>query len=325
MYARRTNATVIYSSGDSKMIAGLTTSVSYTDPGSGESDTISIEVVGDELLGDGMPKEGDTIEATIELQNWGMGNNLFCGSFVLDDFSVSGWPVTGNISGVSAPVDKSFKDTKHYKNWENVSIKEIASEIAGKAELELVFDADCDFTITALEQENTADSAFLKSLCEDYGLCMKVYSKKIVIFDREIYKKKSSVMTVTPSMTTSMSWKTKLQKTYTGGYYHYNDPITQEEYVSKVGESGRMLIENGKADSAADAERKMKAKVNNANHGHTTMNIEMMGNGSIFGGQCVDIVGFGKADGKYYVDKVSHSVGSGYKMSLELSKVEEGL
>lgn len=37
---------------------------------------------------------------------------------------------------------------------------------------------------------------------------------------------------------------------------------------------------------------------------------------------CVEIVGLGKLSGKYYVEEVSHSIGSGYKMSLSLRKVE---
>ena len=52
----------------------------------------------------------------------------------------------------------------------------------------------------------------------------------------------------------------------------------------------------------------------------TTMQISMMGGPVIVSGQCVNLSGFGRLDGKYYVDQAAHSV-SGSELSLELALI----
>jgi phage protein D len=308
-------------------IAGMVTSISYTDPASGEADSIDISIQDRDRkwTSSWMPSAGDTLSAKIKLQDWereGDNRSLYCGFFILDDFSFAGWPITGSISGVSVPADGAFRETERSKTWENVTIKEIATEIAGRAKIALLWDANgFDWTIKSIEQSSQTDCDFLMSLCSTYGLSMKVYVQKIVIFDREAYKAKKSAMTLCPSDIESWSWKTTLAGTYTGGEYTYTDPITEEEIVAKVGDGPRILKQSGKADSVADAERKIKAAVNNAHHGAVSMSVTMMGNARLFAGQCITISGLGRLSGKYYIDKVTHSLGGGYTMQLDLSKV----
>lgn len=223
---------------------------------------------------------------------------------------------------MSTPADSAFRETQRTKTWENATIKEIATEIAGKAKVSLFWDVQgAEFTITSIEQSKQTDCAFLMSLCDTYGYSMKVYGHKIVIFDREEYKAKGAVATLTPSDLESFSWKTTLAGTYTGGEYTYTDPLTDADIVSKIGDGDRILKMSGKADSVADAERKIKAAVNSANHGATSMSVTIMGNASLYAGQCIKIKGLADLDGKYYIDKVKHTLGSGYTMQLDLSKV----
>lgn len=310
----------------SKM-AGMATSINYTDPASGEADSIDIAIQDRDRrwISSWMPSAGDTLSARIKLQDWGReGDNrsLSCGFFVLDDFSFAGWPITGSISGVSVPADGAFRETERSKTWENVTVKEIASEIAGRAKIALLFDAEgYDWAIKSIEQSSQTDCDFLMSLCSTYGLSMKVYAQKVVIFDREAYKAKRSAMTLRPADIESWSWKTTLAGTYTGGEYTYTDPATEEEIIAKVGDGERILKMSGKADSVADAERKIKAAVSSANHGSVSMSVTIMGNARLFAGQCVTVSGMAKISGKYYIDKVVHTLGSGYTMQLELSKV----
>ena len=88
-----------------------------------------------------------------------------------------------------------------------------------------------------------------------------------------------------------------------------------------VGKGSRILKQSGKADSKADAERKIKAAVAKANHGKTKLSATIVGNASLVASQCVQVVGLGKLSGKYYIDTITHSVG--YTMDLEMSLVEE--
>lgn len=76
----------------------------------------------------------------------------------------------------------------------NTSVQKIAEEIVGRYGLSLQFEGT-DHEIEVKEQSET-DSAFLQKLCETYGLCMKVYTEKLWIYDREAYKAKEAAFTV---------------------------------------------------------------------------------------------------------------------------------
>ena len=89
-----------------------------------------------------------------------------------------------------------------------------------------------------------------------------------------------------------------------------------------MGTGARILKQSGKADGKADAERRIKAAVENANHGATTLSLTITGNAELVASQCATVVGLGKLSGKYYIDSATHHVGQGYTMDLELSLVE---
>lgn len=303
-------------------------SVTYTDPASGEADSLDIEIHdrSGKWTTAWLPIAGDTLTASIRVMNWeraGDSRSLPCGFFILDDLSFSGWPVTGKISGVSVPADGAFRQTQRTQTWEGVTIREVAKVIAARAGISLVYDVSAKpFTLSSIEQNGQTDCEFLMSLCSTYGLSMKVYSSKIVIFEREEYKKKDPVGTLTESDLQSWSWNETLAGTYTGGQITYTDPITEEEITFSTGIGSRILRLSEKADGKADAERKIVAAVNAANHGSTSMTGSIMGNAKYVSGQCLTVVGIGKLSGKYYIDSITHGIGGdGYSMDLQLSLV----
>lgn len=323
MNTRRTTVDLIYNGAAvSAQIAPYNTDFSYTDPASGEADSLDISIHDRGRLWTvaWFPQVGDTLSATIRAT----GGSLPCGLFILDNFDFSGWPITGTISSVSVPADSCFRETARTKNWENVTIQEIGKEIATRAGISLVWDVEGEpFKITNVEQSEQTDCEFYMGLCETYGLAMKVYSNKIVVYDREAYKKKGSAATLGPDDLLSWSWSTTMAKTYTGGEFTYTDPVTEEEIKVTVGGGNRILKQSGKADSQADAERQIRAAVDNANHGATKLSATIMGNASLVASQCVDVEGLGRLSGKYYIDSITHRIGgSGYTMDLEMSLVQ---
>lgn len=272
-----------------------------------------------------MPISGDTLSAKISLSGDDAGGiPLDCGFFVLDKFEFGGWPVTGTISAVSTPADGGFMATVRTQNWEGVTIKEIGTEIAARAGLKLAWDVSgADFIIKSVEQSEQTDSDFFSSLCETYGLEVKVYRQKIVVYDREAYKGKAPVRTIGTESLISWSWSKDMAGTYTGGEYTYTDISTEADIAVSIGTGKRILKQSGKADSRADAERKIRAAVNKANHGSTKLSASIIGDAQLVSAQCVTVVGIGRLSGKYYIDSITHNIsGSGYTMDLEMSLVE---
>lgn len=307
---------------------GQTTEITYKDPASGEADSLDIAIHDRDRqwITAWMPLTGDTLEATIRLSNWdqeGDSRALPCGFFILDNFEFAGWPVTGTISAVSVPADGAFRETERTKTWEKVTPEEIGKEIASRAGIALDWEVEAEpFTIRSIEQSGQTDCEFFMDLCETYGYSMKVYAQKIVVFEREAYKKKDPALTIRESDLESWSWKKTLAGTYTGGEYTYTDPPTEEEIKATVGTGKRILKQSGKAESQADAERKIQAAVDSANHGAATLSATMTGNAALAASQCVTVVGLGRLSGKYYIDSIAHHIGTGYTMDLELSLVE---
>ena len=156
------------------------------------------------------------------------------------------------------------------------------------------------------------------------------------MYDREKYKAKDPVWTVYESRPVgnptalcvepgSFKWNTKLTGTYTGGLYTYTNKQKKININVKVGTDERQLKLTGKVSSEADAKARLIAAIKNANHGATQISFTMLGYPAGASAQCFNLVGYGKMDGKYFVDQMEHSISpsSGYKTQVKASKVEK--
>ena len=310
-------------------IAGQATEFTYTDVAGGQSDSmsISLEDIGKEWMGRLMPKRGASLGARIVLINWGSSERrevFDCGTFVLDDISFSGRPLTCSLGGVSMPAMDDFKSLPVTNTWEKTTIQEIASQIAARAGVPLHYDAG-PIQVAEVEQSKQTDSAFLYSLCEKYGLAMKAYNHKIVIFDMVSYEEKGAVLTIVEADTVSWSANTTVDGTYTGVNLDYTDPDLEDTIKVTMGSQGRMYAINTQAYGQYDAELQAAAKVNEANRRIQTMEMTIRADTRIVASSCVMVSGFGNFDGKYFLDKVRHSLGKGYNMHLSMHKVQAAI
>ena len=299
-------------------------SFSYTDVASGQSDSVSLTMhdIGKEWMGAYMPQRGASLGAKIVPKEWEKLDPLDCGRFVLDDISFSGPQITCSIGGVSVPAMDDFKSLPRTQTYEKTTVRQIASQVASRAKISLVYEAS-DVQIAEIEQKKKTDSAFLYELCEKYGLAMKVYNKKIVIFDMAAYESKKAVLTLEEGKNLiDWSYNTTVDGTYTGVELSYTDPDKSTIKVT-IGTQGRMYSLNTQASSRYDAELQAEAKVNEANRSAETMTVSVFPC-SLVATQCVNIKGLGRIDGKYFIDKIKHDIGSsGYKMQLTLHKVQK--
>lgn len=309
-------------------------SVSYTDVASGSSDTLSIRLqnINGKWLSAWYPKKGNTVGGKLLFKNWkddGKTATIRCGTFTLDDIKVSMSPKTMTLSCVSAPVKESFKTRERGKTWEKVTIQQIASEICKRYGLELLC-AGADIMIDKLEQSE-ADSSFLMSLCDSYGLGMKIYRNRIAIWDIMSAEKGVAFETLSPGSFTDISFTDGIYGTYTGARVSYRKPDSDKDisvYVGLKGEhakGSRILKVNESCSSEAEARRKGAAAVNKSNMKATTLSGTMYPNPSVCAGACIRLgKDFGKLAGKYFVDKVTWDVGGGATtQKIEAHKVQK--
>lgn len=300
----------------------------YTDPASEESDTVSITLsnIGLRWMGSWLPEKGDKITADIVLESWdgaGRDKEFFCGKFCLDDLSFSGPGYTCTVGGVSVPEGNSIRSTERSKSWQEVTLKEVGAEIAEKYHLQYEYTGGT-VKLGAVEQNSESDSGFLSRVCRDYGMAFKIYSGKVIIYDKGEFEGRAEIATLSPEDLQSWSYNTTLTGTYTGAEIRYTSGSDDRELTCSVGSGKRILNINEKVESLQEAQVVACARVNAENEKAETMDCTIMADPRIAAGSTVRIDGLYRLDGKYFVDKVVHSIGAdgAYTMSLEMHKCQ---
>ena len=337
--ARRVEPDIKFNGKSAKTsLANLTEQIEYDDVASGASDTFSIQLYNADMkfLKGWLPKKGDRITASLLFKNWkkeGEDKKLTCGDFLLDEMKMSGGPLMASLGGISIPTNSAIKSTNRTKTWKKVSTKQIAQDIAKRYKLKLVYDGP-SYTIASLEQTDKSDSAFLYDLCKSYGLGMKVYKKKIVIYGKSKYEKKKATTTIKRSDFIDDDWEytDTLEGTYTGARTSYKKSDDSKEisiYIGLVDEKAkgaRTLKISEQSDSENDARIKAAAKVNLENERATTISGKIFARPEIVAGICVTVKDLGKADGKYFIDEVKTTVGNdGTTQTIQMHKCQKQL
>ena len=312
---------------DSEKIAEYLEAFSYTDCATGQSDVASITLNNMDLkwANSWLPKKGDKFTAKIKLYSWetaGTDIVFNCGTFCCDDKEFSGWPSDAIVGGLSTPEKQAFRSTSRSKTWKNVTIKEIARQIAKRYSLKLQYYAST-IKIKTLEQDKKDDASFLNSLCDDYGLYIKVYSGKIVIYDPVKYEAKAAVKTFSINDLIDYHYNSTLTGTYTGATIKYTKGKSKKEYTYKVGSGNRILSINEKVDNVSDAKLKAKARLNKENRKAETMTATFTANFKLVAGNCIKIKDAYDMDGKYFIDKATHTIKADgvYTISVEMHKL----
>lgn len=329
MKTRKKSVSLIYNGTEAySELSPYLEQITYTDSVD-ESDMISLELSDRDLKWRNawIPRKGDILIPALTLEDWnyeGEKMTIQCGSFIVDDFGFSSPPAIGNINGVSSPVNTGFKETENTKTWEAATVQLIAGEIAGKYGLNLIYEAQ-EIAVAKIEQDKRTDSDFLKTLCEKYGLGVKVFYNRLVIWDYREYFGRTPVTEIKPEMCSKWSYRSSMQGTYTGARVSYKNPKTKKMVDVLVGTEERLYKTNQKADSEADARLIGEAAIRNANRRESTMQLTMPPQFLLMATLIVRLNGFGQMDGAYFIEKVTHQIGrKAYVMQVLLSRIPEG-
>ena len=326
---RSASVALIYNGKNASQMAEYLSSFKYTDVASGTSDSISIELDDKDRrwIGAWFPQKGDRLKPTIIRHDWdrdGQTTKLNCGTFVIDDFSFRGGPIRCAIEAVAIPSTSGFKTTELTNTYEKTTLKEIGQTVAKRNGLELFYDAS-EVTIESVAQDKQTDCGFYNDLVVKYGLALKIYNDRLVVFDEAAYEAKTQVATLTEAdFEPEWQWNTTLAGTYTGVKYQYTHPDKNKTFTVEIGGGDRILTCDDAANNQTEATMIALAKVNNANKGTTTLRITLRTPAwNIIATNCLLINGLGQLSGKYYVESAVHSVANGTKTTLNLRRVEK--
>ena len=327
--ARRVSLDVLYNAVPfAGQVGGEIESMTYTDSAADNSDEISVTINArdEKWLAGWLPEKGATLRGRVyglDWENEGDRRTMECGLFTLDDVEYSDAPNTLSVSGASKPNESSFSETERKAVWKNTSVKRIGTTIAERYGLGFTYDAE-DYDIDANEQDDT-DSSYYNKLCKTYGLVLKVYAKRLWVYDREAYKEKRAVRKFRRSEIKpgTLRYTTTLSGTCTGGNFTYTNASKGIDIACGIGEGPRVKNYNERASSTADAAVKLCAALNNANHGAVKLRFSVEGCWDVSAATCIEIAGYGALSGKYFVDKATHSFtrSGGFTTALECSGI----
>jgi len=338
MLARRSEVLASYQGVDiSEDLQNDMTDFEYVDNASGDSDSVRISLKDENhiWLNHWFPEKGDAITPAIRTLNWRNDGDLQylpCGQFFIDEPKYSGRPSTFTIDAISSPLNRNFADVPQNQTWRNITIKEIAKEIARKAGLSFQFIGENNPIYQTKEQSDESDASFLSELCEEESLAMKVTDSKLVIFDEREFENREVVASYSEANDSILDYEftTKLTNTnYDGVRVTYHDPmraetITYLHAINEVDEKSKIYHLNKKVSSKKEARRLAQRTLRNLNKKETTGTINMIGNIELLGATCIQLNDFGSFSGKYYVQQASHSIRNGFVTSVEVRKITEG-
>lgn len=332
----------------SESIAPYLLSLSYTDNLSGYADDVTITLEDREGLwaAGWFPDRGATLDIGLVASHWeSLASDveaLDVGLFAIDSIEGSGPPGIVEIKGVSIPEGNELRGVEKTRAWEKAELKTIANDVATGAGLKLIYEAEDNPVLDRAEQTEQSDLSFLLKLCEDNGLALKICKDQIVIFNETEYEKVEPTITIVkPGTSYEKEKNMRYIETITGYRFHAvtrdiykachvqcNDSDSggniEATFTDPNKTDGKMLQVKEQVKTVAEAENLAKKKLREKNQDEWTMTIDTMGNLYLLAATTVNVLGFGKFDGKYIITSAKHEVGNGYTTSIDLRRCLDG-
>ena len=279
-----------------------------------------------------------TLSMKITQANWdsdGKDISLNCGTFELDDVTMSGPPQTVTLKGTSCSFNSGIRTKKYTKGWQNTTLEKIAKSIANACGYTLMYLPNKTVKYTRKDQSNQTYIVFLQTLCKTAGLSLKVTNGTLVIFDQSSKEAAQTVRNIKRGDGTysKYNFRTSLSNTaYSACHVKYTTTSGKEiEYTytppgGTYDEDTVLEVSNEKVESTAEAKQIAIAKLRAANKGETSGSFTMTGDLTLCAGLTVQVSGFGAFNGKYIIEKATHTIrkSGGFTTAVNLRQVING-
>lgn len=326
---RTPRTTLIYAGRDiTEAIAPYLTSISYTDKLDSDSSDVSINLEDSNRLwqADWFPQTGDEVTATIFYD--GDPRVLECGAFEIDDpdFTFGQQGDTLSLGGQATPVSKPLRE-KRSKEYENVTLRAVAAEVAGRNSLALTGEI-VDVTFERLTQDEESDLEFITRISKEYGHLTKVENGQLIFYSWDALNNAPAAFTLTRRDITSFRGRKKLTGTYKSAELIYQKGDDEEEVVATIdadpsNDSEDVLKISTKAEDSKQAELKAREQLRAANADEWKGTILLEGQAGLLAGVNFQLEGFGRFDGTWQIQRATHTASKsrGWGCSLEVHRL----
>lgn len=334
-------------------------SIEVTDNLSGQVDdmTVTLEDRAQLWQDTWYPEPGSKLDITLYTLNKNGVNEgikeLPVGEFEVDEIEINGMPTTVQIKAVNAIADTSLRGIKQNQSWDNISLYKIANDIAWRNGMSLDYEPgdQNNPSYEHVEQSDASDLEFLKKLCDDAGLDLKISTKTIIILDEyqletqeplivfwrpgtASFSEQTSDDDVSPENPLnfteflSYSMKAKTRDIYRACHVKYkqgkNKEVIEGYFEAPNKQTGLTLEVNEQCDTVDAANKLARKKLREQNRDEITASFSLYGDFHFMAGIVIGFMNFGAFDGKYIVTKATHSLGNGYVLSLEMRRCLDG-
>ena len=264
-FARNIRVIVIFNKVDiSDEIAHSISSLNYTDNSKNAIDDLEIELENLDYrwLKEWYPDENAQLLVGIHEELENETNFLDLGTFYVDEPTFEDHKLT--LKCLALPLDQNIRDQKNSVAWENITLKELVTQIANKHEMNAEIYAENVF-FERLDQNQETDLAFINRVVKEIGLNMKVSDDKIIIFDDEEMEKNDTieVFNIKDYRIRSFSLKKKNKEIYDKVEVSYYDPDKKKvvkEIITKEELDKRNQVTTEEKESESKGSKKTNKK-----------------------------------------------------------------
>ena len=264
-FARSIRVIVIFNKVDiSDEIAHSISSLNYTDNSKNAIDDLEIELENLDYrwLKEWYPDENAQLLVGIHEELETETNFLDLGTFYVDEPTFEDHKLT--LKCLALPLDQNIRDQKNSVAWENITLKELVTQIANKHEMNAEIYAENVF-FERLDQNQETDLAFINRVVKEIGLNMKVSDDKIIIFDDEEMEKNDTieVFNIKDYRIRSFSLKKKNKEIYDKVEVSYYDPDKKKvvkEIITKEELDKRNQVTTEEKESESKGSKKTNKK-----------------------------------------------------------------
>jgi phage protein D len=317
-----------------KDVSDYLLSLTYSDKAQGESDEIELEFHDKDLLwqNDWYPLPG--LKLTVQIIDGDV--ILDCGSFTIDENEYKSSRSDADafsIRGMAASVTQALRSKKSTAH-ENKTLRELCNTIASNHGLK-VQGTIADIRISRITQYQESDLTFLDRISKRYGYTFSIRDG-IMVFtsDLDLYSKPHAV-SVDKTECTDFSFKHSTKEVMKEVTVAYHNPTTNKVVtktverkdtrsdleklaakaldVATIDDESDFNTENTgdfnlSADNEQQAEEMANAIMRKSIVTEETCTVACKGNVLIITGNQVELTGFGRFSGIYYIVESSHSL-----------------
>ena len=194
---------------------------------------------------------------------------------------------------------------KKSRIWRDVQLSEIIRDVADGLGFKVEFYGFKDYTYSTKTQINQTDLAFMCEACAYEGYCVKVFDKKIIIYDEKELYQADARGTITPGECTFYSFDDENTPLSAVTVKHFD--VTKKKVITDTatekGVDGGSLTLTVKVDNQAQAERLAKNYLDKNNNFIQCGTIKVKNADVFASGSVINLQGFSGYDGKWYINE----------------------